>query len=342
MAQVNDIAIIGAGPVGLFTVFACGQLDLRCHVFDSLEEVGGQCAALYPHKPIYDIPGYPHIEASVLVSRLQEQAAPFEPTYHLQRRIVSLRGQDDYLVLGDEAGKEMAFKAVILAVGGGAFVPNKPPISNLAVFEDKSVFYRVTDPARFVGKKVVICGGGDSAVDWACALADKADVYVVHRRDKFRATPAMVKKLHDLHDRKKLTLVTPYMLESLDGDKDGTLKRVGVKTLKGDTKSLDADYVLAFFGLVSQLGPVRDWGLALKDNDVWVEPTTMATSKARVFAVGDSAGYDNKLNLILCGFSEASLAAQQIYRLLHAGKAPRFQYSTAKGDPKTYKEKQAR
>ena len=333
MAQVHDIAIIGAGPVGLFSVFACGQLDMHCHVFDSLEEAGGQCAALYPHKPIYDIPGYPRLEAATLVSRLQEQAAPYKPTYHLERHVESLVVEDDYVTLGDAQGEPMNFRAVILAGGGGAFVPNKPPIDNLGVFENKSVFYSVTDSARFVGKKVVICGGGDSALDWACALADKADVYVVHRREQFRAAPASVKQLHELADKNTLTLVTPYVLESLVGDEDGTLHEVGLKTLSGEKKFIEADYMLAFFGLVPQLGPVRDWGLALEDNHVRVDATTMATSKARVFAVGDIVYYENKLKLILCGFSEAALAAQQVYRLLHEGKKPRFQYSTAKGDP---------
>ncbi|MBC6496886.1 MAG: NAD(P)/FAD-dependent oxidoreductase [Alphaproteobacteria bacterium GM7ARS4] len=331
----GDIAIIGAGPVGLFSVFACGQLGMACHLFDSLQEAGGQCAALYPEKPIYDIPAYPSIEASVLIAQLKEQASPYAPHYHLGCQIAGLEVGSDVVTLRDHTGETFTFKAVVIAAGGGAFVPNKPPIEHIEAYEGKSVFYSVQDVRRFQGRRVVIIGGGDSALDWACALAETArHVTLVHRRDKFRAVPETVRMVHEKAQQGQIDVVTPYVLESVDGDvAQGTLRAVGLKTLKGEKKRVDADDMLAFFGLASQLGPISGWRLQFDNHRLCVNATTLETSLSRVFAVGDIVTYPHKLKLILCGFSEAAMAAQSIYALLHDGKKPRFQYSTAKGDP---------
>jgi thioredoxin reductase (NADPH) len=328
------VAIIGAGPVGLFAVFECGMLKMRCHVVDVLEAPGGQCAALYPEKPIYDIPGYPMIEASDLVQKLMDQAAPFGPTYHLGQRVERLATlPDGGLRLATTRGTEIEARAVIVAAGVGAFGPNRPPLPGIESYEGKSVFYLVSRREAFRGERVVIAGGGDSAVDWAISLAEvAARVMVVHRRPKFRAAPESAARLQALAEAGRIDMVVPYQLHALEGH-DGRLEAVVVADLKGETKRLPADALLPFFGLSMNLGPIAEWGLALDHHHVVVAPATCATSVPGVFAVGDIATYPGKLKLILSGFAEAALAAHAIYPLVHPGEALHFEYSTTKGVP---------
>jgi thioredoxin reductase (NADPH) len=329
----SDVAIIGAGPVGLFAIFECGMLKMKCHVVDALDIVGGQCAALYPEKPIYDIPGYPRITAMELIDRLSEQAAPFSPTYHLGQRVESLVREGDDWVLGTSAGTTIRARAVIIAAGVGAFGPNRPPLDGLAAFEGKSVFYLVKRREDLRGRRVVIAGGGDSAVDWALSLADvAARVMVVHRRDKFRCAPDSAAKLKDLAQSGRIELVIPYQLDALEGT-GGQLTAVAVKDLDGKPRRLEADVLLPFFGLAMNLGPIAQWGLNLERNHIKVDPTTCASSAPGIFAIGDIAAYPNKLKLILSGFAEAAQAAHAAYPLVHPNEVLHFEYSTTSGVP---------
>src|SRR3954469_3795513 len=330
----TDVVIIGAGPVGLFTVFECGMVRLHCHVVDVLDDVGGQCTALYPEKPIYDIPGFPKIDAAELVVRLKAQAAPFKPVYHLGEQVEALEAlSGGFWKLTTSKGTVIQAHAVIIAAGVGAFGPNRPPLDGIEAFEGKSVFYYVTQREAFRGKRIVIAGGGDSAVDWALALSEiAAHVSVIHRRDKFRAAPESEARLKALAAAGKIDLVVPYQLHSLDGA-NGQLTAVNVTTLDGAEKKIPADFLLPFFGLSMTLGPIADWGLALERNQVVIDPSTAATSKPGIFAVGDVVTYAGKLKLILTGFSEAAIAARSAYALVHPETPLHFEYSTTAGVP---------
>ena len=332
--HLTDVAIIGAGPVGLFAVFECGMLKMRCHVVDALDTLGGQCAALYPEKPIYDIPGYPAIDAAGLIDKLAEQASPFHPVYHLAQRVERLAPLPaGGFRLETSLGHVLEARAVIIAAGVGAFGPNRPPLPGIEGFEGKSVFYFVTRREDFRGKRVVIAGGGDSAVDWALSLAEvAASVQVVHRRPKFRAAPESAARLQRLAEEGRIDLVIPYQLHALEGV-GGALNAVVVSDLANNTQRLPADVLLPFFGLAMNLGPVAEWGLNLERNHIATDPATCETSAPGIFAIGDIATYRNKLKLILSGFAEAATAAHAIYPLVHPGEALHFEYSTTKGVP---------
>lgn len=328
----TDVTIIGAGPVGLFAIFELGMLKIKAHVIDALPSVGGQCSALYPEKPIYDIPGFPAIDAQELINNLEKQAAPFEPTYHLDQQVTGCKKlENGNWQVTTSKGTVIESKAVIIAAGCGAFGPNRPPLENLAGYEGKSVHYMVTKRDAFANQTLVIAGGGDSAVDWANSLAPIAEkVYVVHRRDKFRAMPESVDKMKGLEEEGKIEMVIPYQLDALEGDGQ-KLTGVVVSTLEGEKKTLKADHLLAFFGLSMDLGPIASWGLNLHKNHIATSPTTSQTSEKGLFAIGDIATYENKLKLILCGFSEAAFAAHQIYKLVYPNVELHFEYSTSKG-----------
>ena len=330
----TDIVIVGAGPVGLFTVFEAGMLRMRCHVVDVLDEIGGQCTALYPEKPIYDIPGYPRLSASELIDRLAEQMAPFEPVYHLGQQVTSVAPADGGgWRVGTANDAAIDCKAIVVAAGCGAFGPHRPPLEGIAAYEGKSVFYMVRRREDFRDKRVVIAGGGDSAVDWALSLAEvAARVSVVHRRPKFRGAPETVETLNRLAAEGRIDLVVPFQLAGLEGE-DGVLSAVMVHDFDGDTRRIEADALLPFFGLAMELGPIADWGIELERKHIVVEPETSQTSVPGIFAVGDIVTYPGKLKLILTGFSEAAMAAHAIHPLVYPDQELHFEYSTTKGVP---------
>ncbi|MBI1775737.1 MAG: NAD(P)/FAD-dependent oxidoreductase [Proteobacteria bacterium] len=331
--QKADVAIIGAGPVGLFAVFECGMLKMKAHVIDALDVPGGQCAALYPEKPIFDIPGYPRIDAAELVDRLVEQAQPFKPAYHLGQQVQKATAMAEGWQLETASGLRIGARALVIAAGVGAFGPNRPPLAGIEAFEGKSVFYLVKRREDFRGKRIVIAGGGDSAVDWALSLAEVAErVMVVHRRPKFRAAPESESRLKALSDAGKLDLVVPYQLADVEGA-NGQVTGVVVATLDGERRRLEADVLLPFFGLSMNLGPIASWGLNLERNHITVDPATCRTNASGVFAIGDIATYPGKLKLILSGFAEAALAAHAIRPLVFPGEVFHFEYSTTQGIP---------
>lgn len=333
----TDVAIVGAGPVGLFAIFECGMLGLKCHVIDALDVVGGQCMALYPEKPIYDIPAHPSISGSDLVHHLERQAASFSPVYHLGAKVSTLQQQDDYTwLLTTDAGSQIQARAVIVAGGAGAFGPNRPPLPHIELFEGTSVHYYIKSKENFRDQRVVIAGGGDSAVDWAISLADvAAHVAVVHRRAKFRAAPESERQLKILAESGKIELVTPYQLYALNGEA-GKLSQVIVQSLGGENRVLDADVLLPFFGLSMNLGPIAEWGLGLDRQHITIDPLTAATSRPGIYAIGDIATYPHKLKLILTGFAEAAQAAHAIRAYLFPHDVFHFEHSTTKGVGQLY------
>ena len=327
----TDVAIIGAGPAGLFAVFECGMLKMRCVLIDTLEATGGQCGALYPEKPIYDVPAYPSILAGELIERLEAQAAPFAPVKLLAQRVDALARDGEGFVLTTSAGNTVHAKAVLIAAGAGAFGPNRPPLEGLAAYEATgAVRYMVSRREEFRGKRVVIAGGGDSAVDWALSLKDLAHVTMVHRRPKFRAAPESAAQLEAAAAAGQIEMAVPYQLHGLEGA-EGQLSAVVLATLKGEEKRVEADHLLAFFGLSMELGPIADWGLGLEKHHIVVQAATCETNIPGIHAIGDIATYPGKLKLILQGFSEAAMAAHAIHPRVFPGEALHFEYSTSKG-----------
>ncbi len=336
----TDVVIIGAGPVGLFAIFQCGMLRMRCHVVDALEMVGGQCAALYPEKPLYDIPAYPTISGEDLIKNLVAQAAPFSPVFHLNQHVLEITshkkedGEKRWCIRTSQ-NVEIVSKAIIIAAGVGAFGPNRPPLEHLHFYEGKSIFYRVQKREDFRGKKVMIAGGGDSALDWAVSLSEVADkIWMVHRRDKFRGSPEMLSRLEALSKTGKVEILTPYQLFELEGiAPEGILKAVHLQRMDGLIACIEADVLLPFFGLSMNLGPIAEWGLNLDKNHIAVNPATTETSTPGIFAIGDVAVYPGKLKLILTGFAEAACAAYAIFPKVFKGEVLHFEYSTSKGVP---------
>ncbi len=329
----TDVAIVGAGPIGLFAVFELGMLKLRSVLIDALAEVGGQCTALYPEKPIYDIPAHPAIEAGALITQLERQIEPFAAPRLLGCQVNGLSGERGGFILTTDNGDTVHAKAVLVAAGAGAFGPNRPPVEGLPAFEASgAVQYYVRRREDLRDKRVVIAGGGDSAVDWALALKDIAKVSVVHRRPKFRAAPESATQLDRAAQAGEIEMIIPYQLHGLTGS-GGVLSSVEVATLEGEVRSLPADVLLPFFGLSMDLGPIAAWGMDLTLHHVKIDPGTCETSIPGIFAIGDVVTYPGKLKLILQGFSEAAVAAHAIFPIVHPDQALHFEYSTSKGVP---------
>ena len=330
----TDIIIIGAGPTGLFTVFEAGLLKLKCHLIDALPQPGGQCSEIYPKKPIYDIPAYPEILAGDLVERLLEQIKPFEPGYTLGERAESLEKQEDgsFVVTTLEGTKHQA-PIVVIAGGLGSFEPRKPLISNLASYEGKGVDYMIKDPEKFRDKKVVISGGGDSALDWAIFLADVAsEVALVHRRNEFRGALDSVEKASELAKLGKIQLYTEAEVTELHGEKD--LQAVVIKYNDADREPsyVETDYFIPLFGLSPKLGPLGNWGLEIEKNAIKVNNAKdYQTNIPGVFAIGDVNTYPGKLKLILSGFHEAAVMCQFAYQIINPNKRFVMKYTTVGG-----------
>ena len=325
----TDVVIIGAGPCGLFTVFELGLLDIKCHVLDILDRPGGQCAELYPEKPIYDIPALPLVTGADLTSRLMEQAAPFKPQFHFNQMVTSLekRGDTDFALKTDG---DLVFncKVVVIAAGGGSFMPKKPPIPGIDAYEGKSVFYSVKKMEAFRGKDVLIVGGGDSALDWVNNLQPITNsMTLLHRRDEFRAAPDSVNKMRELVAAAKMKLAIGQVTGL--GGADGMLSSATVKGIDGNSFDVACNTMLPFFGLTMKLGPVADWGLNLTENLIAVDTEKFETNVSGIFAVGDINTYPGKLKLILSGFHEAALMAQQAFRYINPGERLLFQYTTS-------------
>lgn len=334
VVQQTDVVIIGAGPVGLFAIFECGMMGLKCHVIDTLEMVGGQCTALYPEKPIYDIPAFPKLLAGDLIENLKKQVDPFNPVYHMGQQVINLEpSPEGEWLLQTSTGTTLLAKAVILAAGVGSFGPNRPPLEGIEAFEGKSIFYYIKSREDFRGTRLVIAGGGDSAVDWAIALSEVAEkVTVVHRRPKFRAAPENESQLKRLADEGIIDLAIPFQLEGLIGE-EGHLKAVVIKSLEGKIEEIPADVLLPFYGLSMNLGPIAQWGLQLEGTHIKVDPKDCSTNLTGVFAIGDIATYPHKLKLILTGFAEAAQAAHAIRTYIHPSEVYHFEYSTTSGVP---------
>ncbi len=324
----TDVVIIGAGPVGLFAVFELGLLDIKAHLVDILDKPGGQCAELYPEKPIYDVPGLPVVTGQELTDRLLEQIKPFDPKFHFNERIDELEKQPDgRFLLKTDIGTTFLTKVVVVAAGGGSFTPKRPPLDGIEAYEAKSVYYSVRRMEDFRGKDILIVGGGDSALDWTLSLQPLANsLTLLHRRDDFRAAPHSVEKMRELVADKKMRLIIGQMA-GLDGA-DGALEGVTVKTKEGEER-LPINTVLPFFGLTMKLGPIADWGLNLEENLIPVDTEKFETSEKGIFAIGDINVYPGKLKLILSGFHEGALMAQQAHRYIYPDKKLLFQYTTS-------------
>ncbi|MBF0166367.1 MAG: NAD(P)/FAD-dependent oxidoreductase [Alphaproteobacteria bacterium] len=334
--RFQGAVVIGAGPVGLFGVFALGMANIPCQVIDALPAPGGQCAALYPEKPIYDIPAQPFILGAELIERLTEQARPFNPIYHLNQQANLLtRLADGFWRVETKQGLVLEAPVVFIATGAGAFGPKRPPLDGLEGYEGTSVHYFVRRALDFKDRRVAIAGGGDSAVDWAILLSELADkVWLIHRRPQFRAQPGSLEKLMALVQAGKIDLVAPGQLSALKGD-GKRLSAVLVDDLAGNLRELDADALLCFFGLLGDQSAMSGFGLDLEGGRLAVDPATMSTKLPGVFAIGDIATYPGKLKLILSGFAEAAQAAHAAFPFVHAGQVLHEVHSTTRGVPGT-------
>lgn len=328
-----DMCIIGAGPVGLFAVFEAGLLKMRCHLIDALPQVGGQLSEIYPQKPIYDIPGYPAITAQALVDNLMEQIASFNPGFTLGERVEGLNRQSDgsYIVSTNE-GTSIHCQVVVIAGGLGCFEPRKPEIINLERFEGKGVAYMVKNPEQLRDRRVVLAGGGDSALDWAVFLAHVAsEVTLVHRGDSFRGAPDSAEKVFNLARQGRINLVLQSNITSINGT--GHLQEVSITAKDKTVTTLAADHLIPLFGLTPKLGPIADWGLTIDKSAIHVDTMDYSTNVERIYAIGDINTYPGKLKLILCGFHEAALMCQSAFRYVHPDQKLSFKYTTVNGVP---------
>lgn len=330
--HTTDVIIVGAGPVGLFAVFELGLLNLRCHLVDILDRPGGQCAELYPEKPIYDIPAIPVCTGQQLTDNLMQQIKPFEPVFHFSQMVESLQKiENGNCVVHTDIGTEIEAPVVVIAAGGGSFMPKKPPIPDIESYEGTSVFYAVRQMEQFRDQKLVIVGGGDSALDWTVNLAPIAkELTLIHRRDEFRAAPDTVAKMRRMVELEKMSLKIGQV-SALHGE-DGQLSSIVMKDKEKQDHIIPCDAMLPFFGLTMKLGPVANFGLNLHENLIPVDTEKFQTSQPGIFAIGDINHYPGKLKLILSGFHEAALMSQAAFRICRPDERLRFQYTTSSTD----------
>lgn len=327
----TDILIIGAGPTGLFAVFEAGLLKLKCHIIDALPQPGGQLAELYPKKPIFDIPGYPSVMAGELVDNLMEQIKQFQPGFTLNERAETIdKLEDGTFIVTTNKGTKHHAKAVAIAGGLGSFEPRKPLIDNIADYEEKGVEYFVKNPELFRDKRIVIAGGGDSALDWSIFLSDVAsEVTLVHRRNEFRGALDSVEKVQELKKLGRINLITPAEVSAINGN--GKVESLTID-VEGESQTIETDYFIPLFGLTPKLGPIADWGLEIEKNAIKVNNALdYQTNIEGVYAIGDVNTYPGKLKLILCGFHEATLMCQSVYSRLNPGKKYVLKYTTVSG-----------
>ncbi len=327
----TDICIIGAGPVGLFAVFEAGLLKMRCHLIDVLPQVGGQLSEIYPHKPIYDIPGYPSITAQELIDNQLEQIKPFAPTFTLGERVEHIEKQDDGSFIISTSDQTKVHAQVIVIAGGlGCFEPRKPEIQNLHLYEGMGVDYMVKDPAKYKDKRIVIAGGGDSALDWTYHLADIAQqVTLIHRSDSFRGAPDSAEKVFKLAQQGKINLLLSHNLSNIQGN--GSLMAIETVNKEKETIAVEADYFIPLYGLTPKLGPIADWGLNIDKNAIEVNTFDYSTNVERIYAIGDINTYPGKLKLILCGYHEAALMCQSAFKFVYPDQKLTFKYTTVNG-----------
>jgi|TARA_B100000214_G_scaffold308165_1_gene239486 thioredoxin reductase (NADPH) len=322
----TDVLIVGAGPTGLFCAHQLGIIGLKCEIVDNLDKLGGQCIELYPDKPIYDIPAIPECTGEELTNNLIEQIKPFNFKSHLSDRVQEIKNENDRWLVKTSKGKEFLTTNIIIAGGVGSFEPRKFPTKNCEKFEGKSVLYSIKDKTIFKDKSVVIFGGGDSALDWAIELSKNSKVTLIHRRDEFRGAGASVEKLYELKKENKLDVLTKFSIKDVKGN--GKLESVEIKGDDGEIRSINTDYVLGFFGLIMQLGPILDWGLNIDKKLIPVNTENFETNKKGIFAIGDICFYPGKLKLILSGFHEGALAARGCFKYSRPNEKYKLEFTT--------------
>ena len=322
----TDVLIVGAGPTGLFCAHQLGIIGLKCEIVDNLDKLGGQCIELYPDKPIYDIPAIPECTGEELTKNLIEQIKPFNFKSHLNDRVQDIKNENNNWIVKTLKGKEFLTPNIVIAGGVGSFEPRKFPTKNCEKYEGKTVLYSIKDKNIFKGKKVVIFGGGDSALDWAIELSKNSKVTLVHRRDEFRGAPSSVEKIKELEKNKKIEVLKQYSIKDVSGNEN--LETVEIKNEKGESKKINTDYVLGFFGLIMQLGPILDWGLNIDKKTIPVNTENFETNKKGIFAIGDICTYPGKLKLILSGFHEGALAARGCFKYARPNEKYRFEFTT--------------
>ena len=323
----TDALIIGAGPTGLFTAHQLKLIGLDCEIVDNLNKIGGQCIELYPDKPIYDIPAIPECKGEELTNNLINQLKPFDIKFHLSERVDEVKKIDENWEVKTNKGTIFLTPNIIIAGGVGSFEPRKFAPKECEKYEDKSIFYSIKDKTIFSGKTVSIFGGGDSALDWAVELSSKSKVNLVHRRDEFRGAKSTLDKVYELEKAGKINLFTKYQLKTVKGD--GNLKSIDIQHDNKDLKTLDTDFVLGFFGLIMQLGPIANWGLNIDKKTITVDTEKFETNQKGIYAVGDICSYPGKLKLILSGFHEGALAARACFKLARPNEKYRFEFTTS-------------
>jgi thioredoxin reductase (NADPH) len=322
----TDVLIIGAGPTGLFCAHQLGLIGLKCEIVDNLDKAGGQCIELYPDKPIYDIPAVPECTGEELTNNLLKQIKPFNVKFHLKERVEIVKKENKNWYVKTNNNTEFTVSSIIIAGGVGSFEPRKFPLKDIEKFENKSLFYSIKDKKIFKDKTISIFGGGDSALDWAIELSQNSKINLIHRRDGFSGAQASVDKVKELEKEGKINLFTQYQINSIKGG--DSIEKVSIKHDEGEIKELKTDYILGFFGLIMQLGPILDWGLNLNKKTIEVDTEKFETNQPGIFAIGDICNYPGKLKLILSGFHEGALAARGCFKYARPDEKLRFEFTT--------------